>query len=54
MSTQSDKIRFTLWYDFRNPAQWRQCSDRLYREILCVPVDNCSAAGSKIGHPSHR
>jgi hypothetical protein len=28
------KIRFGLWYDFRNPQQWRQSSDRLYREIL--------------------
>src|SRR5271169_6253405 len=23
-----------LWYDFRNPPQWRQSSDRLYREIF--------------------
>jgi probable F420-dependent oxidoreductase len=28
------KIRFGLWYDFRNPAQWHQPADRLYREIL--------------------
>ena len=28
------EIRFGLWYDFRNPAQWRQPADRLYREIL--------------------
>jgi alkanesulfonate monooxygenase SsuD/methylene tetrahydromethanopterin reductase-like flavin-dependent oxidoreductase (luciferase family) len=28
------KIRFGLWYDFRNPAQWRQPYDRLYSEIL--------------------
>ena len=34
MSDDSRKIRFGLWYDFRNPAQWRQSSDRLYREIL--------------------
>ena len=34
MSDDSRKIRFGLWYDFRNPAQWRQPSDRLYREIL--------------------
>ena len=27
------KIRFGLWYDFRNPAPWRQPTDRLYREI---------------------
>ena len=30
----SKKIRFGLWYDFRNPPQWRQPADRLYREIL--------------------
>src|SRR5712671_363404 len=34
MSDDSRKIRFGLWYDFRNPAQWRQPADRLYREIL--------------------
>ena len=34
MSHESRKIRFGLWYDFRNPAQWRQPADRLYREIL--------------------
>jgi len=34
MSQDSRKIRFGLWYDFRNPPQWRQSSDRLYREIL--------------------
>jgi alkanesulfonate monooxygenase SsuD/methylene tetrahydromethanopterin reductase-like flavin-dependent oxidoreductase (luciferase family) len=34
MSNDSRKIRFGLWYDFRNPAQWRQPADRLYREIL--------------------
>ncbi|MGH7948740.1 MAG: LLM class flavin-dependent oxidoreductase, partial [Candidatus Binataceae bacterium] len=28
------KIRFGLWYDFRNPHQWRQEYDRLYAEIL--------------------
>jgi alkanesulfonate monooxygenase SsuD/methylene tetrahydromethanopterin reductase-like flavin-dependent oxidoreductase (luciferase family) len=28
------KLRFGLWYDFRNPARWRQPADRLYREIL--------------------
>jgi alkanesulfonate monooxygenase SsuD/methylene tetrahydromethanopterin reductase-like flavin-dependent oxidoreductase (luciferase family) len=27
-------MRSGLWYDFRNPAQWRQPADRLYREIL--------------------
>lgn len=34
MSNDRRKIRFGLWYDFRNPAQWRQSADRLYREIL--------------------
>jgi probable F420-dependent oxidoreductase len=34
MSDGTRKLRFGLWYDFRNPAQWRQPSDRLYREIL--------------------
>src|SRR5204863_9091086 len=34
MSHDTRKIRFGLWYDFRNPAQWPQPADRLYREIL--------------------
>jgi hypothetical protein len=34
MSNNRGKIRFGLWYDFRNPVQWRQPADRLYREIL--------------------
>src|SRR5712672_4674924 len=34
MSQETRKIRFGLWYDFRNPARWRQPADRLYREIL--------------------
>lgn len=34
MSQESRKIRFGLWYDFRNPTQWRQPSNRLYRDIL--------------------
>ena len=34
MSDHRRKIFFGLWYDFRNPPQWRQPSDRLYREIL--------------------
>ncbi|HVH75287.1 MAG TPA: LLM class flavin-dependent oxidoreductase [Stellaceae bacterium] len=33
-SQDSRKIRFGLWYDFRNPSQWHQSPDRLYREIL--------------------
>jgi hypothetical protein len=28
------KIRFGLWYDFRNPPQWHQSSDRLRHKIL--------------------
>ena len=28
------KIRFGLWYDFRNPERWHQPAERLYREIL--------------------
>lgn len=27
-------IRFGLWYDFRNPPQWRQPYERLYGEII--------------------
>src|SRR5215467_8784359 len=34
MSGDSRKVRFGLWYDFRNPPQWQQPSDRLYAEIL--------------------
>src|SRR4029434_3271228 len=34
MSQDNRGVRFGLWYDFRNPPQWRQPSDRLYREIL--------------------
>lgn len=34
MDQRRQKIRFGLWYDFRNPVPWRQPSDRLYREIL--------------------
>ena len=34
MATDNRKVRFGLWYDFRNPAQWRQPSDRLYGEIF--------------------
>src|SRR5256886_12218688 len=34
MSNGTRKLHFGLWYDFRNPAQWRQPADRLYREIL--------------------
>ena len=34
MSHDGRRIRFGLWYDFRNPPQWSQCANRLYREIL--------------------
>jgi probable F420-dependent oxidoreductase len=34
MSPIGREMRFGLWYDFRNPSQWRQSSDRLYQEIL--------------------
>jgi hypothetical protein len=34
LSQETRNIRFGLWYDFRNPALWRQPTDRLYREIL--------------------
>jgi alkanesulfonate monooxygenase SsuD/methylene tetrahydromethanopterin reductase-like flavin-dependent oxidoreductase (luciferase family) len=32
--SNAKKIRFGLWYDFRNPKQWQKPSDRLYGEIL--------------------
>jgi alkanesulfonate monooxygenase SsuD/methylene tetrahydromethanopterin reductase-like flavin-dependent oxidoreductase (luciferase family) len=34
MSQGNRKIRFGLWYDFRNPSQWRQAPDRLYAETI--------------------
>jgi probable F420-dependent oxidoreductase len=34
MSQHRQKMRFGLWYDFRNPPQWRQPADRLYGETL--------------------
>lgn len=34
MSNVRGKVRFGLWYDFRNPTQWRQPFDRLYGEII--------------------
>ncbi len=34
MSDDRHRLRFGLWYDFRNPPQWRRSPDRLYREIL--------------------
>jgi hypothetical protein len=34
MIKNSRKIRFGLWYDFRNPSRWRQSADRLYAETV--------------------
>jgi probable F420-dependent oxidoreductase len=34
MNRNGRKIRFGLWYDFRNPSQWRQSPDRLYAETF--------------------
>ena len=34
MNQGNRKIRLGLWYDFRNPSQWRQPYDRLYGETL--------------------
>ncbi len=34
MSQGSRKIRFGLWYDFRNPSQWHRSPDQLYAETL--------------------
>src|SRR5260370_27298058 len=34
MGADNRKVRFGLWYDFRDPQQWHQPSDRLYGEIL--------------------
>jgi len=33
-SRSLDRLRFGLWYDFRNPAAWEQQPKRLYAEIL--------------------
>lgn len=35
------KLRFGLWYDFRNPPEWRQDPTRLYRGIVeqCVRAE---------------
>ena len=32
--SKAGKIRFGLWYDFRNPRQWHQPTDWLYRETF--------------------
>src|SRR5713101_6512444 len=34
MSRDNRKIRFGLWYDFRNPSQWHQSPDQLYAATL--------------------
>ena len=34
MSRDNRKIRFGLWYDFRNPSQWHQPPDQLYAATL--------------------
>jgi alkanesulfonate monooxygenase SsuD/methylene tetrahydromethanopterin reductase-like flavin-dependent oxidoreductase (luciferase family) len=34
MSQDNRKIRFGLWYDFRNPSQWHQSPDQLYAATL--------------------
>jgi alkanesulfonate monooxygenase SsuD/methylene tetrahydromethanopterin reductase-like flavin-dependent oxidoreductase (luciferase family) len=34
MSANDTGLRFGLYYDFRNPVEWRQPSDRLYAEIF--------------------
>ena len=28
------KIRFGMWYDFRNPPAWKRPYDQLYNEII--------------------
>ena len=38
MSQDSRKVRFGLWYDFRNPPQWRQ------------PLLECAPSVRAIGH----
>ena len=40
MTQGSQKLRFGLWYDFRNPSQWRQSSDRLYRKNVRGGADH--------------
>ncbi|MGH8011879.1 MAG: LLM class flavin-dependent oxidoreductase [Candidatus Binataceae bacterium] len=34
MNADKRPVRFGLWYDFRNPPQWRRPYDQLYGEIL--------------------
>ena len=34
MSESNPKLRFGLWYAFRNPAQWRRSYQDMYAEII--------------------
>ena len=34
LMTASGKLRFGLWYDFRNPPAWKRPYDQLYGEIF--------------------
>ena len=38
------RLRFGLWYDFRNPPQWRQDPTRLYRAIF-AQIERAEALG---------
>jgi alkanesulfonate monooxygenase SsuD/methylene tetrahydromethanopterin reductase-like flavin-dependent oxidoreductase (luciferase family) len=40
----SRRLRFGLWYDFRNPPQWRQDPTKLYRSIF-AQVERAEALG---------
>jgi hypothetical protein len=44
MSNDSRKIRFGLWYDFRNPAQWRQPADRFIEDGYLPSILPAAAA----------
>ena len=34
MSQTNPKLRFGLWYAFRNPPQWRRSYQDIYNDIL--------------------
>lgn len=34
LTTAAGDVRFGLWYDLRNPAQWRRPFERFYAEVL--------------------
>ena len=34
MASDRPKLRFGLWYAFRNPAQWQTTYENLYAEVL--------------------